>query len=185
MTLPEIYESQFNEAVLNEKHLPEIDYFIHILLRGEVKYQKVANILNNGIHWWFIGIIHVMEGGGKFTKHLHNGDSLNARTINVPKGRPKQGHPPFTWEESALDALRYTKLDKVTDWSIGNCLDLFEKYNGLGYRKKGVPSPYLWSFTNFYEKGKYVKDGKYDPEAVSKQPGCAAILLRMKSKKLI
>jgi lysozyme family protein len=68
------------------------------------------------------------------------------------------------------------KYDNITDWSIQNCLELFEKYNGMGYKKKGLPSPYLWSYTQFYHKGKYVKDGKYNPEAISKQPGVSAIM---------
>ena len=46
----------------------------------------------------------------------------------------------------------------------------------MGYKKKGVPNPYLWSFTTEYIKGKYVADGRYDPNAVSKQPGVAAIM---------
>jgi lysozyme family protein len=55
-------------------------------------------------------------------------------------------------------------------------LYLLEKYNGLGYRMRGVPTPYLWSFSNLYEKGKFVQDGRYDPEAVSKQCGAALML---------
>ena len=47
----------------------------------------------------------------------------------------------------------------------------------MGYRKRSVATPYLWSFTNHYDKGKFVADGKYDAEAISKQVG-AAILLK-------
>jgi hypothetical protein len=47
----------------------------------------------------------------------------------------------------------------------------------LGYANKGLPSPYIWSGTDQYEKGKYTSDGKYDPaEAVDEQLGCAGIL---------
>jgi len=38
-----------------------------------------------------------------FKLHLHNGDPLTARTVNVPKGRPKTGQPPFAWGISAKD----------------------------------------------------------------------------------
>ena len=41
----------------------------------------------------------------------------------------------------------------------------------------GRPTPYLWSFSKLYEKGKYVADGRFDPEAVSKQCG-AAVMIR-------
>jgi lysozyme family protein len=37
----------------------------------------------------------------------------------------------------------------------------------------------LWSFSNHYTKGKYVSDGKFDPEAVSQQVGSALVLKRL------
>ena len=52
----------------------------------------------------------------------------------------------------------------------------FEANNGMGYRKRSVATPYLWSFTNHYDKGKFVADGKYDAEAISKQVGAAVLL---------
>jgi len=35
-----------------------------------------------------------------------------------------------------------------------------ETFNGLGYSKNGHVSPYLYSGTDAYSSGKYVKDGK-------------------------
>jgi lysozyme family protein len=46
-----------------------------------------------------------------------------------------------------------------------------------------VLTPYLWSFTNHYTKGKFVADGKFDANAVSKQCGAAAILKLMLTSK--
>ena len=51
-----------------------------------------------------------------------------------------------------------------------------ERYNGFGYRKRGLVTPYLWSFSNLYIKGKFVADGHFDPNAVSKQCGAALML---------
>lgn len=62
------------------------------------------------------------------------------------------------------------------DWSLARTLWRFEGYNGFGYYPKGINSPYLWSFSNHYTKGKFVRDGVYDPAAVSKQCGAAAML---------
>jgi lysozyme family protein len=132
--------------------------------------------------YWFVGVIHQMEAGGKFTTHIHNGDPLTARTVNVPKNRPVNGNPPFTWEFSAIDALFYQSIENEVwkrlknDWSIDAILQKLEAWNGLGYKKKGVSNPYLWSYTNYYTSGKYVRDGVYDPNAISKQPGVAAII---------
>ena len=170
------YAEMYKQAKIKPEKLAEVRWVAAKIQANKPRYEAVVLSLENGMPYWFVGIIHFMEGGGKFTRHLHNGDPLTAKTVNVPKGRPLKGNPPYSWEESAIDALTYMKYDKITDWGIQNCLDLFEKYNGGGYKRRGLPSPYLWSYTQFYTKGKYVKDGKYDPNAVSKQPGVAAIM---------
>lgn len=126
--------------------------------------------------WYVVGALHNMESDMDFTRHLHNGDKLTARTTHVPAGRPIVGTPPFTWEESAKDALIMRGMDHITDWSISHMLLTVEGYNGFGYARKGRLSPYLWSGSNNYTKGKYVADGKYDPEAISNQIGAALIL---------
>jgi lysozyme family protein len=135
------------------------------------------------VPWYVVGIIHAMEAGLSFTKHLHNGDPLKRRTVQVPAGRPK-AEPKggwsagYSWEESAIDAIRYDGLDRVGDWSVERIAYELEGYNGWGYRKHHpeVKTPYLWSYTTVYKKGKYVKDGVWDANAVSGQAGAMAIL---------
>jgi hypothetical protein len=99
----------------------------------------------------------------------------------VPKNRPSRGGAPFSFEESACDALRLDKLDQVEAWTIEAILYEAEKYNGWGYRihHPETLTPYLWSGTNHYTTGKYVADGKWDATAVSKQVGAVAILKSM------
>lgn len=144
------------------------------LIANRKRYDRVAKRV--GCPWWFVAIVHNLESGANFTRHLHNGDPLTARTTHVPAGRPEEGSPPFTWEESAADALANVQgLDSVTDWTIPRALYEFERYNGFGYVGK-VNSPYVWSFSDLYDKGKYVADGRYDPEAVSRQCGAAVVL---------
>ena len=128
-----------------------------------------------------VGIIHSLEAGGDFTRHLHNGDPLTARTTHVPAGRPKTGKPPFTWEQSAIDALRGQGLAAWKDWSVPGTLFQLEGYNGFGYRDHhpDVPSPYLWSCSNHYTRGKYVADGRFSPTAVSQQVGAALLLKQL------
>ncbi len=141
---------------------------------NNVRYQTVVSKWK--LPWYIVGIIHNMEADMNFTRHLHNGDKLTARTVHVPAGRPLTGTPPFTWEESAKDALTMCGLDKVSDWSIPHTLLVLEGYNGFGYQRRGINSPYLWAGSSNYVKGKYVSDGKFDPEAVSHQIGAALIL---------
>jgi len=143
------------------------------LRAGEEKYRRVGDKL--GIPWFFIGIIHSLEANFDFTKHLHNGDPLTGRTIQVPKGRPVTGSPPFTWEESAEDALRMRGLQGQSDWSTSRLLYRWEGYNGFGYRPLHVPTPYLWSFSQHYTRGRFVKDHQFSPTSVSEQCGAAVI----------
>lgn len=138
------------------------------------RYELVT--AGTGVPWWFIAAIHLLESGRNFERHLHNGDRLTARTVHVPQGRPVSGNPPFSWEESATDALQMKDFHKRTDWSLSRSLYRLEAYNGFGYRSRGIPTPYLWSLTSLYKKGKFASDGVFDPNLVSKQCGAAAFL---------
>jgi lysozyme family protein len=145
------------------------------------KYDEFVQGFNPDMPWYVVGVIHMMEASGSFTCHLHNGDSLAHRTVQEPKGRPALPPlagigKPYTWAESARDALGMEGYDKLHDWSITRILARLESYNGIGYRKHGIYSPYLWSASNHYTSGKYVADGHFDIHAVSKQVGAAAML---------
>lgn len=151
------------------------------ILDNKSRYQAVEAQTN--VPWWMIGLIHKMEANCSFSKHLHNGDSLNKRTWRVPAGRPRGGRPPFTWEESAVDALIYDGLHKVgadgDGWDLESVAFYLEKFNGFGYRPRGIQSPYLWSGSKHYLRGKYVRDGVFDPLAQSQQTGCMPVLRYM------
>ena len=168
------YESLFTTCIVRPDNVAKVNWCANKLQEFEAQYQRVGNPL--GIPWWFIGAIHGLESGFAFDRHLHNGDPLTARTRRVPAGRPLTGNPPFTWEQSAQDALRYMKLDQWGDWSVSGALFQWEAYNGFGYRKFEINSPYLWSFSNHYDKGRYVRDHVFDTDAVSNQCGAATLL---------
>lgn len=139
------------------------------------RYEKVGGPLL--IPWWFIAGIHMLESSFNFDTHLHNGDPLSARTFRVPAGRPEVWNPPTDWESSALDALRGRReLANQPDWCLPRALYRWEAYNGFGYRPRGVASPYLWSLSTIYGKGKFVGDGVFDANAESKQCGAATLL---------
>ncbi len=179
------YQRLFDTCIIRPEKLPEVNAIVDKIVTARQRYEGVGNKLN--IPWFFIGIIHCMEGGLSFNKHMHNGDPLSARTVQVPAGRPRIGNPPFTWEQSAEDALTFDKINQWTDWTIPGMLFKLEGYNGFGYRRLDTPinSPYLWSMSNHYTKGKYVADGKYDPKAVSKQIGAAVLLRRLAEKQIL
>jgi lysozyme family protein len=176
------YQNLFDTCVINASHMKEIDAAADKIAKNKARYEALVKGMEGNIPWWFVGLVHKQEGGSSFKTHLHNGDPLSARTVHVPKGRPVHGTPPFTWEESAEDALRYDKVTAVTEWTLPNALHKLEAYNGFGYLNRGINSPYLWSYSNHYTKGKYVADGVWDPEAVSRQSGAAVVLKRMMEK---
>lgn len=167
----------FESMVIDESKRSEINQAINLIKSNTERYAALAKNVNPLIPYYAIGIAHYMEADCDFTKHIHCGDSLKQRTINEPKGRPLQGNPPFTWEQSAEDWLIMKGWNKWKDWAVDDILCRLEYNNGIGYRRYNVNTPYLWSYTNFYEKGKFVSDGKFDEEAISKQVG-AAILLK-------
>ena len=166
--------SMYATQRLTEWGRDNIQWYLSKITSGEARYKKVEQL--SGVPWEVIAVIHCLECSGDFGKHLHNGDPIEAKTVRVPKGRPKAND--WTWESSAVDALQYDKLQKV-DWNdTEKGLYAIEAYNGLGYEKyhPEVNSPYLWSGSHYYSKGKYVADGKWSATAVSKQMGAAVLL---------
>lgn len=149
------------------------------LLTNKSRYVAVEK--RTGVPWFVIAVIHNRESSGSFAGVLHNGERIigtGRKTRLVPAGRG-----PFkSWEEAAIDALVncHPYAGRNTDWSVGGTLALLERYNGLGYYNRGLPSPYVWAGTDQYSRGKYVRDGVFDPHYVDQQLGCAALLLAMR-----
>lgn len=173
------YETLFNTCEIRPAGAAGVQRIVDELVSNSGPYQEVEATL--GIPWFFVAAIHNMESSLNFKAHLHNGDPLTRRTVQEPKGRPKNGQPPFTWQESAIDALALKGLGSRTDWSLAGMLYQLERYNGFGYRiyHPHVRSPYLWCQSNHYTSGKYVRDGVWSDTAVSKQCGAAVLLRRL------
>lgn len=186
--LKEEYRNLFASCVIKPDKISLADAVVKAISANAhaTIYRAISDRLNlgkpriKGIPWFFIGCIHSLECSLNFSEHLHNGDPLTQKTVHVPIGRPVTGNPPFKFEDSAVDALRLRHLDAWKDWTVEGQLWQLEGYNGYGYRQyhPTVLSPYLWSMTNHYSKGKYTADGHFDPDAVSAQLGIAAILKR-------
>lgn len=142
---------------------------------AKARYVAVSN--RTGVPWWFIGVAHERESSQNWNGSLAQGDPWNRVSVHVPAGRG-----PFkSWEDAAVDALTNCApfAARNRDWSVGGTLTKLEEYNGLGYASRGKPSPYLWSGTDQYVSGKYVRDGVYNPDVVDQQLGCAGLLMAM------
>jgi lysozyme family protein len=177
MTLAEKNKKRWDSMHISAAKGPVFKAVADRLLFNKKRYEAVSEALAKKgytIPWEFIAVTHIRESNGDWNTYLGNGQALSKKTTIVPKGRG-----PFnTWEEGAIDALVYAPpyAAKNKDWTIGGMLAKLEEYNGLGYANKGVPSPYLWAGTDQYSKGKYVRDGVYDPNHVDTQLGCAGLL---------
>jgi lysozyme family protein len=181
--LADDYTACWGSCVVDEARAAAVNGSVDRLLQGEARYKTVSQRCN-GVPWQLIGIMHGLECGYDFGKDLHNGDSLSAPTRRVPGGRPPGWNGTGSWEESAVDAVKSKGLDNVSQWFLPRVLYALEGFNGFGYRSQGVRSPYLWSCSNLYTKGKYVADHVFDPSAVSKQVGAAVILKALEQRKL-
>jgi lysozyme family protein len=181
-SLKDEYNRLFNTCVIREKHRSEVTWAMNKILeqRNEDRWLPAAQEVC--CPWYFVGLIHYMEGAMDFRAHLHNGDPLTERTVQVPENRPPVWNPPSDWTSSAIDSLTLEGFANQADWSIARILYRFERNNGFGSRRNGIYTPYLWSFSNHYSRGKFVADRVWDPDAVSKQVGCAVILKAMIDK---
>jgi lysozyme family protein len=177
---PEDYTIKFNQAKVLPQHLGSAKAIANKIIAAKDMYSRVENY--TGVPWYIIAAIHSLESGLNFKSVLHNGEQIvgtGKKTTLVPAGKG----PFATWDEAAIDALGgHGAHFNKKDWKIGQWLDFLCRYNGMGYTRRGLDSPYLWSFTSEQRTtGRYIADGVFDPKAVSKQCGCVAIIKTLMS----
>jgi lysozyme family protein len=176
--LKDEYATDWKRMVIPDSRRHDVDVIATKLVGFKERYQAVEKA--TGVPWYVIAVLHERESDADFTTHLHNGDPLTRRTWHVPRGRPPlPAQPPFTWEESAEDALPYDGLASIGAWPIERIAYQCEGYNGWGYHNRDMPSPYLWSFSNIYRSGKYIGDGHFSASAVDRQCGVMPMLYAM------
>lgn len=182
--LKDEYGALFSSVTMRSAYSDKIAWYVDVVTKSRDRYEKVANELK--VPWYFIAAVHGLEASFNFRAHLHNGDfPLTQRTRQVPVGRPLVWLPPDDWASSAKDAIRLLGFANQSDWSLAHTLYRLEAFNGFGYRKQGVPTPYLWCFSNHYERGKFVSDGRWSATAQSHQCGSAVLLRALVDAKVI
>lgn len=158
---------------INERSISELNSVCDKIELNKEKYLSVQRL--TGVPWDVVAACHYRESSLDFRGVLHNGEFIigtGKKTKLVPAGRGPFG----SWEAAAVDAMliESSKFPKI--WDTAGKLDFCERYNGLGYRKKGIPSPYVYAGTNKYTSGLYVADGKFNSSKVDLRLGCAAII---------
>lgn len=172
---------EFNENMTDAQKAEMVKFKEHFE-ENKDKYDKVSKA--TGIPAELVAALHWREGSGNFNTYMHNGDPLKDKNGNsIPTTHVPAGVLCQSWEESAIDALSSKNKQGLTSDStdLKAYYEFAERYNGLGYRNKGVASPYVWSGTDNYSQGKYVADGKYDPNVKDQQLGVAAMLKEIMS----
>ena len=175
--IAEDYRRLFATCVITDSKRSEVNWYVGKIVDADRRkaYEQVYE--ETCVPWYFVAITHGMEGSFDMKAHLHNGDPLKKKTVQVPKGRPDPWNPPSDWVSSAVDAMKVDKFDEKADWDLAKVLYRWEAYNGWRSRVlHGINTPYLWSFSNHYKKGKFVADGVWDGNAVSKQCGAGVML---------
>ena len=173
------YATMLDTMVIRPELESDIQWYVDRIIANRSRYEAISG-RTGGVPWYWIGATHGRESSFSFSGHLHNGDPLTGRTYRVPAGRLPEIPPPYTFEQSAEDALEMKDLHNVENWPAERLCYEFERYNGWGYYLyRDINSPYLWSGTNHYSKGKYVADGQYDPNAVDKQMGTVAMVYKL------
>jgi len=125
-----------------------------------------------------IAALHWRESSGNFHTYLAQGDPLGRPAVHVPRGKPVR----TDWSLAAEDALSdkrgtQTKLDLHQDSTdLAGIATYAEYYNGLGYAHRGKPSPYVFSGTDQYTSGKYIRDGVYSSKTKDTQLGVVAMV---------
>jgi len=93
---------------------------------------------------------------------------------------------PVSFVKGCEISLAHAGVRGSTHWDdLTVLLETLEAYNGMGYVPRRINSPYLWSGTQHYAKGKYVADGVWDSNAVSAQLGCATLLKEIQNRGLL
>lgn len=157
------------EENMTDSQKAELAQFKNNFEQNKQRYQAVAD--KTGIPAELIAALHWRESSGNFNTYMHNGDPLGSPTVHYPQGKLF-----YDWESSAIDALSTDKYGNVVEGDVNTYYDFAEHYNGLGYRNKGLASPYVWSGTTTYKGGKYVADGQFSASAFDKQLGVAVML---------
>src|SRR5215472_2163923 len=165
------YASLWDAATIMPAHVADAQKVAAGIVAKKGAFIAVQNA--TGVPWPMVGAMLYRESNLDLNTYLGNGQSLHQVTTIVPKGRG----PFATFQDGAVDALTLQGMTGIApaDWTIERVLYWLERFNGQGYFNRGN-SPYLWSWTDQYHGGKFVRDGVYDSNTWDAQGGCVAIL---------
>lgn len=144
--------------------------------KNEAIYQSVSAALGGKIPTWFIGCLHYRECSTLSQRSYLGNGQLIIGSLHKTSIEPLGRGPFKTFQAGAVDILKHQGFDKLVSWTVGECLERAEMWNGTGYRSLGVVNPYLFAGTSIYVSGKYVADHVYNARKVDNQLGFALLM---------
>jgi lysozyme family protein len=174
-TLSAEYTSLLASMVVTRE--AEVDETAERLLTYLPHYTDVSHA--TGVPAIWLAAVGEREGGaGIFRTYFGNGDPLDRKTSDVPRGRgPFLG--PNAFENGLRDALHLDKIDQVVGWTWPRSMYEGEAWNGFGPREHGKHTGYLFAGTNIYTGGKYIRDNVWSATAIDEQVGIVPVMLKM------
>ncbi|MCL4503837.1 MAG: hypothetical protein M1438_18590, partial [Deltaproteobacteria bacterium] len=129
----EQYEQLFKDCqIVDAGKQQQVDKAIAGMQAHQARYAALADQL--GIPWYFVAVAHQREASGNFSRSVRDGHRL-------PAG--------LSWEDDAL-AVMQEQCGGWHNWSLAGLFYRLEAYNGFGYRKDQINSPYPRSFATCY-----------------------------------
>lgn len=171
---------------LTQSHKQGLQSFLQNYQQNTNQYTAVSQQLRQqgvNITPSQVAALHWREASGDFTKSIANGQSLGTyirRDGLLGNGSPGNSFSlTNSWTANAVEVLAYKVTEKYggpRDISSSSAFnDFAERFNGLGYRQRGVTSPYVFAGTNLYTGGKFIADGVYSSETFDQQVGTAVL----------
>lgn len=165
---------------LTPQQQKDMEQFIKGWDKNKARYEEVAQTA--GIPAKLIAALHWRESTGDFGTYLHQGDPLGKQAVNEPANIPIFKE----WGPAAEHALgmksgiqKAYKIDADTTDEAA-LTSYAERYNGLGYfNHRAMASPYVYSGSDQYKKGKYVGDGDWDANHKDAQLGVLPMMRRI------
>lgn len=143
------------------------------LLLNRVVYEAAAAETGTPAIW--LMATNERESGGKLSAYFGNGEPLSRVTRLVPRNRGPF-MPPDAWVHGVKDALHLDGVDQVKEWTIQRAIFEHHLWNGWGPEAHGRRSGYTTAGTNWYNGGKYIADGVWDPNAWDQQLGTMPLM---------
>lgn len=119
------------------------------------------------------------EASSRFNLNPAQGWPLDSESKWIPHNGPFTG--PNAWTNAQVAAYEIDGLDKVgaANWVWARACYEGEVFNGMGYRARGVHTPYLWAGTSLYVRGKFTGDGVYSATTEDEQLGIVPVMWEM------